>query len=117
MNARVGDLAGRGPVGLKQPKPVRGTKAAKAHMARVAALPCVLCGYWPVEVHHCISGRYGQAKASDFETIPLCYQCHQGPQGIHASKDAWEALNGPDTDFLPVVADMLAGELTPWRTA
>lgn len=116
MTARFGDFAGRGPVGLKEPKPVRGTKAAKDHMARVAALPCVICGYWPVEVHHCISGRYGQQKASDFDTIPLCYPCHQGPQGIHANKAAWEAVNGPDTDFLPVVADMLAGELTPvWR--
>lgn len=117
MNARAGNLAGKPPLGLKEPKPARGTKSAKDHMARVAALPCVLCGYWPVEVHHCISGRFGQSKASDFETIPLCYADHRGPQGIHASKREWEARNGFDHEFLPVVADMLAGELTPWRTA
>jgi hypothetical protein len=116
MNARVGDLAGRGPLGLKQPKSKRGAKSGKDHMARVAALPCVLCGYWPVEVHHCISGRYSQHKAPDTHTIPLCFNHHRGAEGIHTSKAAWEALNGPDTDFLPVVADMLAGELTPvWR--
>ena len=105
----------KGPTGLKEPKPSKA--AGKAHMARVAALPCVICGYWPVEVHHCISGRYGQRKASDFHTIPLCLNHHRGMEGIHASKAAWEALNGLDTDYLPVVADMLAGELTKWSRA
>jgi len=115
MNARVGDLAGRGPIGLKAAKPVRGTKAARDHMSRVSALPCVCCGYWPTEVHHCISGRFGQHKASDFDTIPLCYEHHRGAAGIHTSKAEWEALFGPDTDYLPVVRDMLAGEFnSPW---
>ncbi len=104
----------KGPMGQK---PVKPSKAAgKAHMARVAQLNCVICGKeGPSEVHHCISGRYGQRKASDFDTIPLCYRDHRGPDGIHANKAAWEERNGPDTDFLPVVADMLAGQLTEWR--
>jgi hypothetical protein len=80
-------------------------------MARVKQLPCVVCHRpGPSAVHHCICGRFSQAKAGDFQTIPLCWECHQGPQGIHASKDAWVEANGPDTDFLPVVADMLHGE-------
>lgn len=37
---------------FKPPKAERGTKSAKAHMARVAKLPCVICGCRPVEVHH-----------------------------------------------------------------
>ena len=99
------------PVRQKAAKPVRGTSAAKAHMARVAACRCAACGRpGPSEVHHCICGRFSQAKAGDFQAIPLCWECHQGPHGIHASKEAWVANNGPDTDFLPVVADMLAGE-------
>ena len=76
-------------------------------MAKVAQLPCVICQAWPVQVHHCISGRFGQRKASDFDTISLCWECHLGPQGIHASKSAWEALHGPDTGFLGVVDDLL----------
>lgn len=107
------NFARKPPLGLKPAKPSKA--AGKAHMARVAGLPCVLCGSHPVEVHHCISGRYGQRKASDFDTIPLCYPCHRGPEGIHANKAAWEERNGLDTDFLPVVADMLAGQLTDWR--
>lgn len=100
------DLAGRGPLGLRtgNPKP---SASGKAHMALVAQCPCVICGAWPVTVHHCISGRFGQRKASDFDTIPLCWHCHQGPEGIHASKEAWEALHGPDTGFMQIVAAMI----------
>lgn len=115
MNARPGNLAGKPPLGLKAPKPVRGTKAARDHMARVAALPCVCCGATPVEVHHVCSGRFSQSKASDFDTLPLCYEHHRGAAGIHTDKAKWEADFGPDTDYLPVVRDMLAGEwINPW---
>ena len=76
-------------------------------MAKVAQLPCIICGAWPVTVHHCISGRFSQRKASDFETVPLCHHHHQGADGIHTNKTAWEAKYGPDTGFLPLVADMV----------
>lgn len=76
-------------------------------MARVAQLACVICGARPVEVHHVISGRYGQRKASDLDTIPLCYLHHRGAEGIHTSKRAWEAAHGLDTDYLPIVARLV----------
>ena len=109
------NLMGKGPLGLKEPKPERGTAAAKAHLARVKALPCVICGKpGPSDAHHCFHGRYGSRKASDFETIPLCKECHQdGPKSIHRDKAGWELRNGPDHEYLPVVADILAGELNP----
>lgn len=101
----------REPLGQKV-KPVKDP----AHMARVAQLPCVCCGARPVHVHHCKSGRYGQRKSSDRETIPLCWNHHLGPEGFHTSQREWEATYGPDTDYLPVVADMLAGQFnSPWR--
>lgn len=107
----------REPLGLKQPKPVRGTAEAKRHLARVKQLPCVICAAPPPsDAHHCFSGRYGSRKASDFETIPLCKACHQhGPLAIHQDKAGWEMRNGFDYEYLPVVADMLAGELNEWR--
>lgn len=101
------DLMHRGPLGLKPPKITNGTRAGLAHMARVKALVCVICHQVPVEVHHCRSR--GQAK-DDFKTIPLCFNHHRGPDGFHTQKGTWESLYGLDTDFLPVVADMLAGE-------
>lgn len=103
----------RGPLGLKAERPSRQEiMAGKLHMAKVAQLACVICGRWPVEVHHCKSGRFSQRRSSDFETIPLCPDCHRtGPNAYHAGQASWEAANGPDYEFLPVVADALAGEL------
>lgn len=106
------NLARRPPLGLKRPPMTAARiREGKAHMARVAQLPCVICGRRPVHVHHCCHGRYGQRKVTDFEVIPLCPDCHQsGPNAIHRDKAAWRDRNGSDFEFLPVVADMLAGE-------
>lgn len=79
-------------------------QAGLAHMARIAQLPCVVCGAHHVEVHHCIHDRYSAAKASDFDTIPLCRECHAS---LHAGKETWRGLHGPDHGFLPMVAEML----------
>ena len=100
----------REPLGQKQPKPSKA--AGRRHMARVAALPCVCCGYWPVTVHHVICGRFSQAKESDLRVIPLCHHHHQGADGIHTRRAWWVETFGPDTDYLSVVADALAGEQT-----
>jgi len=88
-------------------------KAGLAHMARVRALPCVVCGKpGPSDVHHCIHGRYSARRVSDFKVISLCEKCHRHPHplAIHTNKNAWAERNGFDYEFLAVVADMLAGE-------
>ena len=59
------------------------SKAAKAHMDRVAQLPCVVCMYKlgietrPVSVHHVT------VPADDFAVSPLCPEHHQGATGVH----------------------------------
>ena len=113
----MSNLARKPPLGLK-PAPMTAARIreGKIHMARVARLPCVICHRRPVHVHHCIHGRYSQRRASDFEVIPLCPECHLfGPLSIHQDKAAWRDRNGADHEYLPVVADMLAGEWTPFR--
>lgn len=79
-------------------------------MRRVKGLPCVICGAPPPsEAHHCISGRYGSRKVSDFDTIPLCPADHRtGPEAIHQNKRAWEERNGPDHSYLAVVREALS---------
>jgi hypothetical protein len=57
---------------------------AADHMERVASIGCILCrelghGYVPAQVHHV----FDTAARSDFLTIPLCYEHHQGPTGFH----------------------------------
>lgn len=102
------NLAQKPPLGFKRP---RLSKAdGRRYMALVAALPCVICGYWPVEVHHVIHGRYSTRKSSDLQTIPLCHKHHAE---LHAGKETWARKYGEDHEYLAVVADALAGELNP----
>lgn len=70
--------------------------ASKRHMARVAELPCSVCGRaGPSCVHHPrFAAGIGQ-RASDWLTIALCPECHQGQHGIHGDRSAWR-LRGLD---------------------
>ena len=111
----MSNLAGKPPLGMKQPKPPRkprkpippisakrrarkaAEKAAGAweHMEWVKTHPCCACGApGPSEAHH-VTGR-----RSDFRVIALCPACHRGPHGFHNDKKAWRARHGPDTGFL-----------------
>ena len=93
------NLTGR-PVRPKEGKPARNRK----HMERVARLPCVICRAWPVQVHHCIHGRFSQMRARDEMTIPLCKSCHDE---LHAGKETWAEKHGRDFEYQPVVAQQL----------
>ena len=84
----------------KPEKPIRGTAACREHMGLIAQLPCICCGVSPVQVHHCIHGRYAQRRSGDFETIPLCPRHHDM---LHQQPDAWRRAYGLDVDFLPQV--------------
>jgi hypothetical protein len=77
----------------------------KAHMARVAKLPCLVCGARPVEVHH--EGK----PRSDMRCLPLCARHHRteyGPGALHYSRQAFYALHGPSEALLARVAEMLS---------
>ena len=101
----MSNLAGLPPLGQKTGKPKKDT----ARLAEIARMGCEICGSRPIQVHHCISGRYSQRKAPDSDTIPLCWNHHLGPDGIHTNKAAWEAIHGPDHGFLPAVNARLKG--------
>ena len=123
------DLANRGPLGqktgkpAKKPKKMRQVSVKKAayrrsqagqealrHMERVKGLPCVICAAPPPSIaHHCMNGRYGTRKTSDFDTIPLCSEHHDypHPEAFHSGKETWAATHGPDYGFLPMVRKML----------
>jgi hypothetical protein len=108
----LSNLSNRGPLGLRAPKPVNGTAACKRHMAAVAALPCLVCGRYGVEVHHLTKPR------NDMEVIPLCAPHHRrefGPNSYEYSPKAFHAEHGDERLLLAKVADMLAGEFnSPW---
>jgi hypothetical protein len=80
MGTLAVNLTGKGPLGLKHPKPERGTAKARAHIARVKSLPCVIClKPGPSDAHHVICDRYGQRKASDCKPR----YCHKPIKKLH----------------------------------
>lgn len=116
MNARIGDLAGRGALGPKgtQFRPqLRDTGKRPDYLRAVRELPCCICVAWglnqttPTHAHHTICGRFGQRKTLDILAVPLCWQHHQGPDGIHTRKTWWVNQFGPDTDWIAGTQDKL----------
>jgi len=72
------------------------TKAEKAHKAKLAEMCCMICeriygqhAGGNVTLHHLRTGGWGKGG---YETlIPLCYNHHQGAEGIHTmGTKAWE---------------------------
>ena len=72
------------------------TNDEKRHKAKLADMACMICeriyGQHPggnVTLHHLRSGGWGKG---DYRTlIPLCYNHHQGAEGIHTmGTKAWE---------------------------
>lgn len=117
-------FARRGPLGLKQQKPERAKKkglprvskrraaylgspereAGKTHMGKVAQLRCLVCGAWPVEVHH--EGK----PRSDMNCLPLCPRHHRrefGLEAYHYSPKAFYAAHGNSKDLLEKVRIMI----------
>jgi len=64
--------------------------ADRRHHERVAKLPCLVCGAWPVDVHHVVgyADRMGRAPKRHDRVAPLCKAHHDvqnGPRdSVHA---------------------------------
>lgn len=75
--------------------------AGRRHMARVAELPCAVCRQpGPSLVHHIRTGHGMAQRASDWLTVPLCPDCHQGQHGIHGDRQKWIARKLSELDAL-----------------
>jgi len=121
----MGNFGQKPPLGLKADKPAKGPRkpipkqSAKrkaymasqdrvdglAHMQKVAALPCIVCGARPVEVHHATRPR------DDMKVWPLCPQHHRrefGPGAYHYSPKAFCAAHGSVDELLAKVAVSLS---------
>lgn len=86
------------------------TAAEKRHMDRVAALPCVLCGAMPVELHHIREGQGAAQRAQDTLVLPLCPGCHRGPNGVHGlgRKGFFTRYKKDELDLLAETLEALA---------
>ena len=84
------------------------TIASKLHMGRVKALPCIVCQQMgmlqsgPTLVHHIGDTTH----RSDWLTVPLCHDHHQGPLGFHGLGER-EFNRRYRTDELRLLAETL----------
>lgn len=63
------------------------TREESAYLERVKNLPCQCCGApGPSSAHHPREGQGMAQRAGHFCATALCYDCHQGPQGIHGDQ-------------------------------
>lgn len=81
------------------------------HMGRIAAMPCICCEKLNLsqesktDVHHI---REGRVERNDFLTIPLCHDgCHQGPNGVHGTKNLLRILKMSEWELLAVIISRL----------
>lgn len=75
-------------------------KKERNHLGRIKSLPCGNCNEpAPSAAHHITEGS---RRVSHYATIPLCYDCHQGNNGIHGDKTLWKIMKNSE---LSVLAD------------
>ena len=46
-------------------------------------------------------------RAGDYCTIPLCYECHQGKNGIHGDRALWKVYKKTELDVLDETIESL----------
>ena len=81
----------------------------KAHMQRVAQLPCSACGRHGVQVHHIrAAGLTGAGqKASDWFVLPLCPSHHA--ELHHKGQQTWEMTHGSQVSHVEQTLQILYG--------
>jgi hypothetical protein len=78
---------------------------ARAHYARVKALPCSVCDApGPSDAHHIKQNQH-------YTIVALCKECHQGPMmGWHGQKRMWAIKKMDEMDALAVTIERLEDE-------
>ena len=81
------------------------TAAEKRYLNTIASLPCIVCGSWPVEIHHV--RRFGETRKHN-KAVPLCVNHHRGAGGLHTlGKKEFERRFMSQSEMLKVTAERL----------
>ena len=78
----------------------------KQYLALIHDLPCVLCKErgveqtTPTQAHHMRHGAGMAGRSQDWLAMALCWECHQGPRGIHGDRSRFTAAKWTELDAL-----------------
>jgi hypothetical protein len=61
----------------------------------------------PATVHHLRTGQGKGQRASDYLTVALCPDCHQGPHGIHGDRSLLRIAKVEELDLLALTIEAL----------
>lgn len=78
-------------------------------MQKVAAIPCLICGYHPVELHHPL-GAGLSLRGKHMDVIPLCVKHHRTGnfgEAIHNGTKTFEAKYGTHAELLQRLQTMM----------
>lgn len=83
------------------------------HLERVHSIPCVLCTKLgmtqrtPTAAHHVRTGQGASQRAADMLCAALCWDCHQGPQGVHGDRSRLKAAHVTELSLVAITLQAL----------
>lgn len=82
-------------------------QSERKHLDWLAQQPCVVCGAWPVQIHHPRAWVGMGQRASHFHGLPVCPDCHTGKSGIHGDRSAWRMRKLDEPTALAIVIEWM----------
>lgn len=70
---------------------------------------CVVCGESFAHLHHMLEDRTPGRRADDWLTMGLCWECHEGSQGIHGDRQRWKLRNMTESKALAATLEGIYG--------
>ena len=78
-------------------------------------MPCLLCRRLDrvqagrTYAHHIRTGQGKGQRSPHYRALPLCYECHQGDEGLHGTRALWRVAGCEELDILDdVIAELSA---------
>jgi hypothetical protein len=74
----------------------------REYLQAIKSMSCALCNaFAPSDAHHLREGMGMAQRNSDYLTIPLCKDCHQGAHnGIHGKRALWDVMKETELSLL-----------------
>lgn len=96
------------------------TDGEKRYLELVKSVPCVCCTALgarqqsPTDAHHPRDGVGLSQRAGHYCAIALCYECHQGPLGIHGNRTVMRLAKLNEWDMHDLTQAAVFEHISQW---